>query len=92
MARFDPNASSSVSALAVSDGTVYVGGPFTSIGGQARSRIAALDTATGSATAWNPDASDDVLALAVSGSTVYAGGSFTTIAGLPRRGLAVFEP
>ena len=40
--------------LAVSGGTVYAGGWFTSIGGQARSYIAALDAVTGQATSWNP--------------------------------------
>ena len=70
--------------LAVSGSTVYAGGDFTSIGGQTRNRIAALDAATGLATAWDPDADNRVLALAVSGSTVYAGGQFTRIGGKPR--------
>ena len=72
--------------LAVSGSTVYAGGEFTSIGGQTRNYIAALDAGTGAATDWNPNASGGifqplVLALAVSGSTVYAGGSFTSIGG-----------
>jgi hypothetical protein len=44
-----------VIALAVSGSTVYAGGNFTSIGGQGRGGIAALDPTTGLATAWNPD-------------------------------------
>ena len=54
-------------------GTVYAGGKFTSIGGQPRNYIAALD-ATGAATNWNPNANAEVNALALGGSTVYAGG------------------
>src|SRR5439155_14950427 len=71
-----------VYVLAMSGCTVYAGGYFTSIGGQALNRIAALDAATGAATAWNPNANDGVLALAVSGSTVYAGGYFSDIGGV----------
>ena len=85
-----------VSALVVSGPTVYAGGWFTSIGGQSRNYIAALDAVTGNATAWNPNASNissliNVRALAVSGSTVYAGGEFTTIGGEPRPYFAQFD-
>jgi hypothetical protein len=94
-----PNANSAVTALAVappisgvSGSTVYAGGNFTSIGGQTRHYIAALDAVTGLATAWNPNANNAVNALAVAppisgvnGSTVYAGGNFTTINGTTTR-------
>ena len=80
-----------VRALAVSGSTVYVGGTFTQIGGQPRSRIAALDTSSGLATAWNPDASSAVNVVAVDGSTVYVGGGFTTIGGQTRRRLAAIN-
>ena len=40
-------------ALAVSGTKVYAGGIFTTIGDQTRKYIAALDAATGLATAWN---------------------------------------
>ena len=39
---WNPDANSGVYTLAVSGGTVYAGGEFTSIGGQARSGIAFL--------------------------------------------------
>jgi Domain of unknown function (DUF5122) beta-propeller len=72
-----------VQALALgADGTVYAGGYFTTIGANAQPRhsIAALDPATGNATAWSPNASGDVRALAVGADgTVYAGGMFFTI-------------
>ena len=64
---------------AVSGNTVYVGGIFTSIGGQPRNRIAAIDATTGLATAWNPNADSWEQSLAVSGGIVYAGGAFTNI-------------
>jgi hypothetical protein len=68
-------------ALALSGSTIYAGGHFDEIGGEARQNIAALDATTGLATAWNPNASGMVRALAVDGGTVYAGGSFGSIGG-----------
>jgi hypothetical protein len=80
-----------VSALVVSGPTVYAGGWFTSIGGQSRNYIAALDAATGNATNWDPTASISVRTLAVSGSTVYVGGSFSSIGGKLRPYFAQFD-
>ena len=91
---WNPNANGSngsVGDLAVSGGTLYAGGAFWSIGGQARSYIAALDTTTGSATAWNPNASGPVSVLAVSGGTVYVGGQFTSIGGQARNNIAALD-
>jgi alpha-tubulin suppressor-like RCC1 family protein len=94
---WNPNAggggvSGGVSALAISGSTVYTGGGFTTIGGQTRNRIAAIDAATGIATSWNPNASGGgVSALAISGSTVYAGGAFTTIGGQTRNRIAAID-
>src|SRR5439155_24217627 len=71
--------------------TVYAGGIFTNIGGQARNYIAALEGTTGTATAWNPSASSTVVALVVSGTTVYAGGVFTSIGGQSRNNIAALD-
>ncbi len=45
----------SMNALAVSGQTVYAAGQFESIGGKSRYHLAALDAATGEATAWSPN-------------------------------------
>lgn len=92
---WNPNASggrpTEIWALAVSGSTIYAGGWYTSIGGQSRRYIAALDAATGNATAWNPNANSGVHALAISGSTVYAGGWFTQIGGQSRTAIAALD-
>ena len=80
---WDPTASGNpygtVLSLGLSGTTVYAGGVFTSIGGQRRNNIAALNAATGKATDWNPNANFEITAIAVSGTTVFAGGDFDRI-------------
>jgi len=80
-----------VKALAMVDGTLYVGGVFGSIGGQPRICLAAVDTSTGLATDWDPGTDGYVWSLAADGSTIYAGGGFTRAGGLPAVGLAAFS-
>jgi hypothetical protein len=82
---------SGVVTLAVSGSTVYASGFFTSIGGQNRNWVAALNAGSGLATAWNPNADGTVRAFAVSGATVYAGGNFTSIGGQNRNGIAALN-
>jgi len=77
-----------VSALALLDGTLYAGGSFVTIGGLARNRIAALNTAVST---FNPNASSTVNVLALAGSTLYAGGFFSTIGGQTLNSLAALS-
>lgn len=75
---------------------VYLGGDFSSLTNPAtgetvaRSRLAAVDAATGAlVTSWNPGANATVRALAVgSNGTVYAGGAFSSAAGVDASRLA----
>jgi len=92
---WDPSAqpaTSTVYSLAVTANQVYVGGGFTSIGGQARANLAEIGRGgTGAATEWAPDPDKrvDSLALAQKSdppaaqspalATIYVGGQFTTI-------------
>ena len=80
---------SSVSALAVSGGTLYAGGAFTTAGGSAANNIAQWNgnswSALGSGMSGSPAY---VSALAVSGSTLYAGGGFTTAGGIAANDIA----
>lgn len=98
---WNPDADGAIYAVAVSGNTVYVGGEFTTIGGQTRNRIAAIDATTGLPTSWNPNmghtnpllapAASRVTAIAVSGNTVYAGGFFRTVGGQTRNRIAAID-
>jgi len=81
----------SVRALALRGTTMYVGGAFGILGGQARSNLGAVDTGTGATTAWNPSPAGDVRALALGASTVFAGGSFAIVGGASRLNLAALD-
>ena len=97
---WNPNAAGisivTVHSLAVSGGTVFAGGDFTSIGGQARRGVAALSATTGLATAWNPNpgstpllvAGPVVKTLAIQGGNLFVGGAFTTIGAVTRNHIA----
>jgi trimeric autotransporter adhesin len=89
-----PNTNGRVHAVAYLGGTVYIGGSFTSVSGQARNRLAAFDAASGNLLAWNPGANGVVRALKVSpaGTRVYVGGDFTVVAGVARARIAALSP
>lgn len=92
---WNPNASSTVNALAISGTTLYVGGSFTTFMEATvnRNRLAAFDlNSLGNENrgliSWNPNASSSVNTLVVSGSTVYVGGNFTQVGEQPRNRVA----
>lgn len=68
---------------------IYIGGQFTTVNGQSRSRIAAFDTATGQLnTAFKPAAGSTVRAVTATDSAVYFGGDFTRVSNISRPYLA----
>jgi hypothetical protein len=83
-----------VSALAISNGVVYLGGSFTSLLSHGtrktvtRNHLAAINEATGAPTTWNPNVNGSVHSIKVIGKRVYVGGSFTSIGGTSVRNLA----
>ena len=87
---FNPNASSTVYALAVqSDGNILAAGEFTSIGGQTRNHIARLDPSTGLADSFNPNANDRIYSITVqTDGKILASGLFTSIGGQTRNHIA----
>jgi hypothetical protein len=100
---WDPNAGATrnsqgwIFAIATSGQTVYVGGRFTSCGGQARNGLAALDAVSGLATDWDPSPlpngnySVAVTSVAVAEPTIYVGGAFGSVGGQARNGLAALD-
>lgn len=88
---WNPGASDTVRAIAVSPTAVYVGGDFTTAGAQTRTRLAAFSTTSGGLLPWAPSADRAVYALVLQGSTVFVGGGFLKISGIPRDGLAALD-
>ncbi len=92
---WNPNANGTVNTLFLNGSTLYMGGDFTQLGGPSgpsRTRLAALDLATGVPGPWNPVANSTVWALAMGGTRLYAGGAFGTVGGLPHAGLVALDP
>ena len=93
-ASFAPvlNAQARVVASSPDGSRVYVGGDFTTVNGETRSRIAAFDTATGSLVAsFAPNIGYHVYAIAVTPSVVYVGGNFQGVGTASRSYLAAFR-
>jgi len=91
---FNPNANSTVNcAVPQTDGSVVVGGAFTSLGGQVRNRLARILPDGGLDAQFNPNAGGTVncVVLQPDGRLV-VGGAFTTAGGQTRNRLARFEP
>jgi hypothetical protein len=80
-----------VGGLALSGSTLYIGGEFEAVRGQARTNLAAIDTTTGAVSPWNPRLDGGVDEIAISGSTLYVGGDFLGVGGSPQSAFAVFS-
>jgi hypothetical protein len=85
-----------VLTLALAGNTLYVGGYFSTVNGQGRRNIAALDATTGQLKDWQPDNTSTgvdgaVRAIAVLGDVVYVGGHFRWIGQKYRFGLAALD-
>jgi hypothetical protein len=91
LSAWAPIVNGAVKALQVQGGTLYVGGGFTAVDGQARAGLAAFDAAVGALLAWNPGVNGIVSSLAASASTVYVAGAFSSVGGLPRASLAAVD-
>jgi hypothetical protein len=91
---FDPNPSyfyAYDASFAIDGSTVYISGDFQDMGGQPRNHLAALDAATGAATAWDPNPDRTVRTLSLSGGNLFAGGYFNLVGGVERDCLAALD-
>ncbi|RIX26593.1 hypothetical protein D1781_16890 [Amnibacterium setariae] len=91
---FAPVVNGQVLGLAASpDGSrLYAVGDFTSVNGASRSRIVALDPATGAVIpSFAPVLNTTAIAVAAKGSRVYVGGGFTSVSGATRSRAAAFD-
>lgn len=70
------------------NGTVYLGGSFSQVGGVARLGVAAIEAGTGAVLPFACDANGMVHALALSGDTLFVGGEFTSLGDSLRERLA----
>lgn len=85
---------SKIYALAVLDGTLYIGGKFSSVDGEPRLNMAALDAATGDLLPFAPQVgvgtTDYVRGMIAYGGRVYIAGQFNSVNGVGRQKLAAF--
>src|SRR5262245_10048762 len=70
-----------VNALIATPDAIYMGGHFTSVGGQNRYDLVALDPASGACLPWVFDVGGDVYALASSAGVLFLGGCFGSAGG-----------
>jgi outer membrane protein assembly factor BamB len=72
----DRRPSEEVLAVAVANGTVYLGGGFEQLGGSSRQNLAAVSARTGRATAWTPtvQGGGSIDAMVAAGNEVIVGG------------------
>ena len=99
-ANFYAGADATVRDVLVSnDGTtIFVAGDFTSVGGQSRNHLAALNTTSGSAWTWNPDVDGSTLGttihdieLSPGEEILYVAGLFETVGGASRNNIGAIN-
>ncbi|MFN4993780.1 MAG: hypothetical protein ACK5FU_03920, partial [Bacteroidota bacterium] len=78
---FNAGLNNQVLTLNLSGDKLYLGGSFTTAGGQTRNRAAAFDLRTNTITPFNPNVNSTVWAINQTGSKVFLGGDFTNLGG-----------
>ncbi len=88
---WNPGVDGTVYALASSGSTLYVAGAFTTVGGQQRTSVAAVNAASGAVLSWAIQVDGAIRALAMNDGILCMGGSFTKVGGQPRHHLAAVD-
>ncbi len=87
-ALFNKNITGAVKCMAIYQNILYLGGNFSSIDGQTRNNLAAINLATGALTSWAPQPDGEVNTITISNGTIWVGGSFSLIGSQVRSSLA----
>ncbi|MBN2148809.1 MAG: hypothetical protein JW726_15585 [Anaerolineales bacterium] len=95
----DAGGSPRVEAIALSSTTIYLGGQFDTVNGQARENVAAVSYLTATVIPWNPGAHgtlypyapETVSDLCLSDNTLFIGGTFSQVGGEDRSSLAAVD-
>jgi hypothetical protein len=95
---WNPNASGTIGnnlggrSVAVQGSSAYIGGHFTSVGGQPRFGFARVDATTGAVLPFTADTGGGgVNRIVLAGQTLYVGGNFSMIGGQVRQAMAAFD-
>ncbi|MBS1914154.1 MAG: T9SS type A sorting domain-containing protein [Bacteroidetes bacterium] len=85
---FNPDAGGNINKVIVNNGRIYIAGTFTSVGGNARNGLAAIDASSGAVLAWDPNpvpaGTVSSIAANASGLMVFVGGTFDSVGGAAR--------
>jgi hypothetical protein len=95
VSNWDPNVNGTVNDIAFSPdcSTAYLGGKFTSVGGQAAANLAAVDTTTGVLrTSFRHSATAAVYTVDYAQGQVLVGGAFSKVNGAARTEFASLDP
>ncbi len=87
-----PMTNGPVYALALRAGVLFVGGFFSSVEGEQRVNLAAVDATTGALLPWNANTNGrGVNTLELVGDTLFAGGGFSNVSSIDRSGIAALD-
>ncbi len=93
LAGFPKVAGNVQAAIPDGAGGWFIGGAFTSVGGQPRNAVARINSDL-TVSSWNPGVglpTDVVMNMVLVGSTLYVGGTFKSIGGVARHDLAALD-
>jgi hypothetical protein len=80
-----------LTVTAVLGDTLYLGGSFSDVNGQPRTRVAAVDATTGALLPWAPLVGGPVLDVAATSTGVALGGRFLSVGGAPHRNVVAID-
>ncbi|HST41694.1 MAG TPA: PQQ-binding-like beta-propeller repeat protein, partial [Conexibacter sp.] len=89
--EWSPRPNRAVALLQARGSTIYAAGSFTTVNGEPRRYLAALDADDGTLHGWDPSPDETVSTLALVDGNLVVGGGFNEIAGQTRLRIAAFD-